>query len=249
MNRSFRPCFALAVAIVPLLLLGRPANAQGDKHLTTPHITVTGQGEVKVRPDKMDVIIGVVTEDKSSQVAATSNAQASQNVQNAVRKAGVADKDIQTINYSVSPLYSEIHPSIGGKPQPPKITGYRVYNQVRVTVRNLTKMSDVLDGATASGSNTIEGIALGLQDQKAAEGEALEKAVKDARRKADHMVKAAGSALTGILEMSDSTGYGPRPLAFSRMDAAQAATPIAAGELAITANVTITYGLDGKLSQ
>ena len=247
MNRPFRPYFLLAVAIVPLLLPGRSAGAQNtDKLFSIPHITVTGQGEVKVRPDKMEVTAGVVTEDRSSQLAAASNAQASQKVQNAVRKAGVADKDIQTVNYNVSPIYSEVRLSAGAKPQPPRITGYRVYNQVRVTVRNLTKMSDVLDEATAAGSNTIEGIAPGLEDQKAAEGAALEKAVQDARRKADHMVKAAGTTLTGILEMSDTTGYGPRPMAFSRMDAAQPSTPIAAGELAITANVTITYSLDGK---
>lgn len=247
MNRPFCSYFPLAIAILPLLLLGRSAGAQStDKLLSTPHITVTGQGEVKVRPDKMEVTIGVVTEDKSSQLAAASNAQASQKVQTAVRKAGVADKDIQTINYNVSPIYSQVGTPAGVKPQPPRITGYRVYNQVRVTVRDLTRMSDVLDDATAAGSNTIEGIAPGLEDQNAAEGAALEKAVQDARRKANHMVKAAGTILTGILEMSDTSGYGPRPMAFGRMDAAQVSTPIRVGELTITVNVTITYSLEGK---
>ena len=250
MKRTSISLLALVIAMLPALVLVPSAWAQNNERvLNIPHITVSGQGQVKVRPDKMDVTIGVVTEDKSSQTAAAANAQASQSVQSAVRKAGVAEKDIQTVNYSVSPVYSDPRTVAGARPQPPKITGYRVYNQVRITVRSLAKISDVLDAATAAGSNTIEGIVLGLEDQKAAEGEALEKAVQDARRKADHMVKAAGTALTGILEMSDNSGYSPRMLAFGRSEAGpSASTPIAAGELTITANVTVTYGLErGRL--
>jgi len=250
MKRPIISLLALAISLMPALLSRTPAEAQNnEKSLAIPHITVSGQGEIKVRPDKMDVTIGVVTEDKSSQSAAASNAQASQRVQAAIRKAGVADKDIRTINYSVSPVYGEVRPLVGARPQPPKITGYRVYNQVRATVRNLAHISDVLDAATAAGSNTIEGLTLGVEDQKTAEGEALEKAVQDARRKADHMVKAAGTGITGILEMTDNTGSSPRMFAFGRAEAGGAApTPIAAGELTITANVTVTYGLDrGRL--
>lgn len=246
MNRTFSSCCAVAYVMLFAGALTPSASAQNEeKRLTVPHITVSGQGEVKVRPDKMDVTIGVVTENRSSQVAASNNAQASEHVQSAVRKAGVADKDIQTVNYSVSPVYSENSPAPSGKQQPPRITGYRVYNQVRITVRSLSKIGDVLDAATGAGSNTIEGIALGLEDQKAAEGEALEKAVMNAHTKAEHMVKAAGTAMTGILEMSDNMESGPRPMMLGRMEtlSAGAATPIAAGELTITASVTITYGL------
>ncbi len=245
MKRTTDSTLWLAISLALALFSLAPATAQNnDKSLSIPHITVSGQGEIKVRPDKMDVTIGVVTEDKASHAAAASNAQASQRVQEAIRKAGVADKDIRTVNYSVSPVYGEFRPVVG-RQQPPKITGYRVYNQVRVTVRNLAKISDVLDAATAAGSNTIEGIVLGLEDQKAAEGEALEKAVQDARRKADHMVKAGGTAIRGILEMTDNTGYSPRMLSFSRAEAgAPASTPIAAGELTVTASVTVTYGLE-----
>ncbi len=246
--------FTVASALLPILLLTHSAVAQdAPKNLTVPHLIVTGQGDVKVKPDKMEVTLGVVTEDKSSQVASRRNAVIAQQVQSAVRKAGVANKDVQTVNYSVTPVYSESIPATPGtKQQLPHITGYRVYNQVRVVVRDLAKMSDVLDGATAVGSNTIEGIALGLEDQKAAEGQALEKAVQDARRKADHMAKAAGASILNILELSDTTGYGGpiRPMMMARrMDAAEAATPIAPGELTITANVTIIYGISGLLKQ
>ncbi len=238
--------FALASALLSLLI-GRSAIAQdGLKSLSVPHLTVSGQGNVKVKPDKMEVTLGVVTEDKSSQAASRANAEAAQKVQAAVKKAGIAEKDVQTVNYSVSPVYSDAIPTPPGvKQQPPHITGYRVYNQVRIVVRDLAKMSDVLDGATAAGSNTIEGISLGLEDQKAAEGLALENAVLDARRKADRLAKAAGTSILNILELSDNTGYErPRMMTLSRrMDAGGAATPIAPGELTITANVTIIYGI------
>ena len=241
------PGFAFAGALLLSLLSGRSAVAQDAlKNLSVPHMTVTGQGDVKVKPDKMEITLGVVTEDKSSQAAARGNAEAAQRVQAAVKKAGIADKDVQTVNYSVTPVYSDSIPTPGVKQQPPHITGYRVYNQVRIIVRDLAKMSDALDGATAAGSNTIEGISLGLEDQKAAEGQALENAVLDARRKADHLAKAAGTSILNILELSDNTGYGRplRPMTLSRrIDAGEAATPIAPGELTITANVTIIYGI------
>jgi uncharacterized protein YggE len=240
--------FALAGVLLLSLLRGSSAVAQDAlKNLSVPHLTVMGQGDVKVKPDKMEVTLGVVTEDKSSQAAARGNAEAAQRVQAAVKKAGIADKDVQTVNYSVTPVYSDSIPTLPGvKQQLPHITGYRVYNQVRIIVRDLAKMSDVLDGATAAGSNTIEGISLGLEDQKAAEGQALESAVLDARHKADHLAKAAGTSILNILELSDNTGYS-RPLRSMtlsrRLDAGGATTPIAPGELIITANVTIIYGI------
>ena len=240
--------FALAGTLLLSLLTGRSALAQDAvKNPSVPHMTVTGQGDVKVKPDKMEVTIGVVMEDKSSQAAARASAEAAQRLQTAIKKAGVADKDVQTVNYTVTPVYSDFLPAQPGvKQQSPHITGYRVYNQVRVIVRDLAKMSDVLDGATAAGSNTIEGIALGLEDQKAAEGQALELAVLDARRKADHLAKAAGTSILNILELSDNTGYRgpPRPMMLSRrMDGGGVATPISPGELTITAKVTILYGI------
>lgn len=247
MNIRMHNRFALLASLLCLLQSSHLALAQNaEKPLTVPHLVVTGKGEVKIRPDKMEVTIGVVTENMSSQTAASSNAEASQRVQTAVRKAGVVEKDIQTVNYSITPIYNNVPLAATDRTaRKPQIIGYRVYNQVRVIIRNIAKMSDVLDAATGAGSNTIEGIAMGVEDQRAAEGDALEKAVQDAQRKATRLVKAAGIKLNGIFELTDNTGYSPiRIMSFARADAnafGGGGTPISPGELTVTANVTIIY--------
>ena len=253
MNTRMNSRFGLMASLLCILLSSRPVLAQNaEKPLTVPHLVVTGKGEVKIRPDKMEVTIGVVTENVSSQAAAGSNAEASQRVQNAVRKAGVVDKDIQTVNYSITPRYNDVPLAATDRTaRKPQIIGYRVYNQVRVTIRNMAKMGDVLDAATGAGSNSIEGIVMSVEDQKAAEGDALEKAVQDAQRKATRLVKAAGVRLNGILELTDNTGYSPiRMMSYAAANTGgfgggggAPISPIAPGEVTITANVTIIYGI------
>src|SRR5687767_10141527 len=96
MTKSLRTLGALLLLALPVL----PAVAQDDmdKGRHARRLTVTGQGEIKNKPDKADITIGVVTENKSSNVAARDNAEASQRVQNALKRLGIAEKDIQTVN-------------------------------------------------------------------------------------------------------------------------------------------------------
>jgi uncharacterized protein len=241
-----RPVRTLGALTMLLMLPLLAAQAQDDMEKGKParRLTVTGQGEVKAKPDKADITIGVVTENKSSQVAAKENAEASKRVHDTVKKLGIADKDIQTVNYSVQPLM--VYPGQGEPRRKPEITGYRVYNQVRVTVRDLPKMGDILDAATQAGSNTIEGIALGLQDPTANEDMALEKAVREARRKADRMAMTAGTRILGVYEINEGTNVRPIPVMYGRAGAAaeDAATPIQPGELTVTATVTIVYEIE-----
>ena len=247
-----KPLYALsALCLMALAIV--PVRAQDENNAdrgrpAARRLTVTGQGEIKSKPDKADITIGVVTENKSSSVAAKENATASQRVQNAIKQLGVAEKDIQTVNYSIQPLM--VYPQPNQQNVKPQITGYRVYNQVRITVRDLPKMGDVLDAATNAGSNTIEGIAFGLQESTATEDQALEKAVKDARRKADRMVMAAGAKIVGVYEINEGVNVRPVPMMFGRAAAVAdaASTPIAPGELTTTANVTIVYEIEKTLS-
>jgi len=118
-------------------------------------LTVTGQGEVRVLPDKADISIGVITEERTSRTAASANANAAKKPQDAILKLGIARKDIQTSNYSVQPIYEPVL----ARPENPQhaqvITGYRVSNVVRATIHDLNRIGDILDAGTAAGSNTI----------------------------------------------------------------------------------------------
>lgn len=249
--RKVRILRTLGAVMLLTTLSALTTHAQDDAEkgrTATRRLTVTGQGEVKNKPDKADITIGVVTENKSSQVAVKANAEASQRAQNAIKQKGVAEKDIQTINYSVQPIM--VYPTPQNPNRKPEITGYRVYNQVRVTVRDLPKMGDILDAATEAGSNTIEGISFGLQDSQGSEDAALEKAVRDAKRKADRIAMAAGARIVGVYEINEGTNVRPMPMMMARAGfggADAATTPIQAGELTITANVTIVYEIDKTL--
>lgn len=239
--------FALLLGATSLL----PAQAQDDAAEAKRglrRLTVTGQGEIKARPDKAEITIGVVTENRSSKEAAKSNAEKSQAVQSALKRLNILDKDIQTVNYSINPLYAEQQGGVAAN-RKPAIIGYRVYNQVRVTIHNLPQMSDVIDAATNAESNTIEGISFGLEDEKSSLDSAIDKAVADARRKADRLVRAAGATIAGIYEISEGGFVRPMPMMMGRAVAADAgaSTPIQSGELTVSANVTIVYQLSPVL--
>ena len=229
-----------AISMMPILRAGaqeilpdgqRP-SARGFRSLM-----VTGHGEVQVKPDKADVTIGVVTQNKSSQQAVTANAAASQKVQSEVRRWGVEDRDIQTINYSVQPLMA----GGVGTDQKPTITGYQVTNQIRVTIRDLSRVGAIIDAATAAGSNTIDDISFGIVNRAPSTDAALAKAVTEARRKADNLARAAGVTILGVYEIDEGTpSRGPVPFARGMM-AAAAATPVAPGEMTVSADVTVIY--------
>lgn len=251
MKREYGEAQSLLKMGLPLMAAGlltllpaqsRAQNEGPERHpraVAARRLTVTGRGEVKIAPDKADITLGVVTEDRSSKTAALTNAATSQKVQDALRQQGVAKSDIQTVRYSVEPIYSPppIRPDTA--PRPSVITGYRVTNQVRITVHEIARLGGVLDAATAVGSNTIESIAFGKSEQKAFEDEALSKAVTDARHKADLMARTAGAKIVGIYEMNEGNVQRPGPVLYSR--ASLAATPINPGEETISADVTIVY--------
>ncbi len=270
---------ALTLGLTTLALLPATLASAQDAQpgaASVRRLTVTGQGEIKVQPDTAVITLGVVTQDKSSQAAVRANAEASQKVQEAIKNAGIADKDVQTANYSVEPVYSSPMAGFGGggfggggtfidpqgnvvngnaqdnnadparpvRPQQPTIVGYRVYNQVRVTVHEIPKLSQVIDAAANAGSNTIEGIGFTRENPEEFENQAMEKAVADARRKADHLAKAAGVTILGVYEINE--GGLSRPFPMMAMARAGTATPVQPGEINVTANVTIVYQIGGQ---
>jgi uncharacterized protein len=201
-------------------------------------LIVRGQGEVSARPDVAYTTVGVITEGKRAQDASQANAAGTQRVMEALRKQGIAEKDIQTSNYSVQPRY-ENRPN-----REPVIVGYQVSNQVRATVRDLTKVGPVIDAALEAGANNIYGVSFGLQDRARFTADALTEAVQEARRKADTLARAAGVRILGIAQIQEGT-TARLPIVQEQMEfaARAAATPISPGELTVNAAVTITFNI------
>lgn len=205
-----------------------------------PMLTVTGDGEVQGKPDIAYVTVGVQTEDKDAAKAAALNATANAAVIAAILKTGVAKADMQTVNYSVSPI-AEYKNNVA------KTVGYRVSNDVRVKVRDLAKVGAVVDAALAAGANAFQGVSFAIDNDSPLRKEALAKAAKDAEQKADVLADALGFHLSNWPLSVTEGGSMPPPmpimLGAARAEMAPAPTTILPGEMRVTARVTVVYGI------
>jgi uncharacterized protein YggE len=245
-NYPFRgSCVAslLLTASLPFLALTVRAVAQeGASSAAASGLFVLGTGAVYVAPDIAHISAGVRTRNEDSVKAARDNAARADAVIKAVRALGVAEKDLRTEGYNLSPQmrYDE------GKD--PVVTGYEVSNNIRITVRRLADAGVILDAAIKAGANVAGGIEFDLSDETAhrAKDDALTKAVADATRKAFVMARAAKAGRIDLMKVTEGApamNY-PRPVMFSARAAAAPATPVSAGEQSVTANVTVRYSLD-----
>ena len=210
------------------------ANDQGE-HL----ITVSGAGLASGIPDVAEVTIGVSVTKGAVKDARAQAAEAMTAVIDAVKKLGVADKDVATLNLSLSPVYDY---NTGNSA--PKLTGYQFSNSIRVTVRELDKLSAVIDGSAAVGATTIQSIEFRIDNPRRLEVEARKLAMADARAKADALAALAGVSIRGVASISESTDgpVPPRPMfamAMARREAAP--TPVEAGTTEVPIHVTVSY--------
>ena len=200
-------------------------------------LTVSGEGQVAIAPDMAEISLGVVTEDRSANAALKANSLATAAVLKRIDALGVEARDVQTTGLSLSPIWSNSSlSSANGR----EITGFVAHNQVTLRLRDLSRLGRVLDAVVQDGANTFGGLVFGLADPQSAKDQARELAVKDALRKAAILVKGAGVGLGPILEISESAGGGPYPMAMQEM-ALSRAVPVAEGELTITATVQMTF--------
>jgi uncharacterized protein YggE len=154
----------------------------------------------------------------------------------ALKNAGIADKDIQTVEFSLSPIYQDSKDP--GKM--PILVGYSLRHSIRVTVNDVTALGKMLDLSISSGANDVSGVSFGLSDAKAqqAESQALDLAVKDANNRAKAIANAMGVNLVGPISVS--IGYYYAPVATNLRSGAEQ-VPIMPGQLEYTVNVQIAY--------
>lgn len=232
--------FVVVAALAAAVLIGPRQGISAEDGTLPRIISVSGLGEVKTRPDMATISTGVVTEGTTAKEALAKNNSAMAAVIAALKNAGVAEDDIQTSDFSVSPKYPPYQPN---QTTAPRIVGYTVSNQVTANVKDLAKLGGILDTLVQSGSNQINGIAFGVDEPKAQLDEARKKAVADARAKAELYAEAAGVSLGKVIQISESSAVVPPVPMFRReaMAAADASVPIAAGTQTVAANVSITF--------
>jgi len=202
-------------------------------------IQVTGQAIVAETPDRVYIDIGVSTQARESETAASQNATRLSAVIAAVKQAAGPPVQLTTTEYSISPNYN--YPRDGGAPT---LLGYTVGNVVEVRLDDLHKIGRVIDAATQAGSNDVRDIRFALRDEQTPRSEALREAALNARQEAQTLAEALDLRIVRVLSADEqSPGVGPRviyPQGGLRMSTLAAPTPVEAGTLDINATVTLT---------
>ena len=236
------------LVLIALLALGvialggcttKVVTSDGATPLNT--VTASGTGEALAAPDMAEMNFGASVFEPDAKAALANANTAAEAIVAAVKDAGVPADDIQTANVSVYPEYT------GNGEKAPEISGYRASIQVRVKIRDLEKIGDVIGAASGAGANEINGPSFMLDDDDEAQATAIEDAIADARSRAETMASAAGRTLGEIISVSE-TGMNV-PVYYSDMGyradfTAAESVAIEPGQLDITASVTVVFALE-----
>lgn len=190
---------------------------------------VVGEGKVSAAVDVANLSVGARAQAPSVKEAQDQINAVINKVSEAIKSIGIDSKDIQSANYNINP---DIDYSQGSQ----RIKGYTANTTLSIKVRDITKANDVIDTATKNGANEVSGINFAVDDKEKAENQAREKAVTDAKRKAEAASKIAGFKLGRIVNYSENFGDFPRPVLLEAQK-----TQIEPGSSEIVVTVTLSY--------
>jgi uncharacterized protein YggE len=216
-----------------------------------PAIAVTGSGEVRRAPDEATVRLGVTAQAETARAAQEEANRVASAILQGVEALGVDRGAIQTSRLMLDPVYHHPGPDERGMSREPRIVGYRASNVVSVRLEDLTRVGPVIDAAVEAGANEVQGVDFRLQDDLAARQEALGQAVATARAKAGALAAALGVRLGSVLDARESSAQvvypqmDVRAMRMSAEVALVAPTPVAPGEIAVRADVNVTYRIAG----
>ena len=227
--------WAAALAAAVALSVFALGNAQAPQ-AQTEGITVNGSGTAYGSPDTAIVDLGVSIFNADVSAAMTEADEMMVAIREALIAAGVDESDIRTAGLS---LWREDQRDNAGNPVGGR---YQVWHNYNVTVRDVDSVGDVISAAVAAGANNIGGVQFTIADPSELEREARETAMADALARAEHLAEITGATLDAPTSITEGYGgYMPQVRQASMYDGMGAG--IAAGELAITVNVTVTYGV------
>lgn len=227
-----------------------PASTNCD---TTRTIQVSGSATVNVVPDRALIHLGVVSSGASVDEVEAANSTAILKVMQVLQTQGIAVKDISTDIYVVEPVY-ENYDSL-------YIKGYRIHNQIEITLRDIRKASAVVSAALKAGANQVNGVEFFSSELRKYRDQARDLAVKAAHEKAQALASAAGQQAGCVVTLSENTwsyynGWGMYQNAGAYTQnvtqnvapsggygSSMADEPISLGQISIKAEISATYSL------
>lgn len=240
--------FLVSVLILGISLIGvsfgKSEVNQVNNVSSENFVTVTGQGIVYAKPDVAYVSVGVEIERKTAKEAAEENAKIMDKIIKALQKLGIKDEDLETIEYSVYPVY--FYP----EKEPPMVVSYKVRNMINIKITKKTQdgkldtklIGEVLDTSTANGANIVSGITFDILNKDELKLKAIEIAMEDAKKKAETALKVVGEKIRGVQEINISDVYYP----VYRYDlkttiAPEVTTPIFEGSQSVQVTINVKF--------
>lgn len=202
-------------------------------------ISVSGSGMAVATPDMATLSIGVSKEAGDATGAMSEASRVAAEILNLLATLGIDRRDTQTRDLSLQPVWTRPSSSSDERPQ---IAGYRAENTIVVRVRDLDRLGEIVDGAMRAGGNRFSGLSFGVQQDAALKSRARKAAVANAMAKATELAEAAGVTLGPVLVMSDQPVMTPQPR-MMEVAAAPSPLPVAAGELSVSASVSMTFAI------
>lgn len=241
--RTIRPIpllFALSLATGAAMT----AHAQTPAPYAMPAdgtlLNLSSEAEAKRVPDVATLSAGVVTQAADGDGAMRQNAQQMEKVMQAIRAAGIAEKDVQTSGITLYPQYTY------KEGQSPRITDYQASNTVNLKVRDLARLGKVLEALAAQGANQISGPSFEIDQPEPVYDEARVAALKQAQARAETYAKSLGLRVRRIVSISEGRSGGARPMPMMRaqaMAADAAAPPVSPGETRLSVNLEVAFEL------
>lgn len=204
-----------------------------------PGISVSGEGIMRMKPDLAEVQVGVEMQAPTAGQAQQQAADAMASVVTRLRQAGVDPNDVRSVQVGLQPNFENL-------PGQQRQNGFRAFNTVVVSVRRVEQTGQILDALVASGANRIEGVSFTLADPTAAQDQARDKAVADARRRAEHLAKLAGVQLGQVVYLAEGSSNLPPRVRVAMPAAAPmaaASTPVEPGQLEIHSSVQAIFSI------
>ena len=240
----------VTIVLIAGLMICSRSFAQAPKPLPssvelgyTPMLTVSGRGEVFATPDRAVIRLGAEAQAKEAAAAQSTVNQTMAKALAEIQKLGIEQRSIRTLGLNLFPVYAS--PGSARQNEEPRVTGYRAANTIEVTVNDLTLVGKIIDTGMAAGVNRLEGVSFELRDDLPQRSQALQRAIEEAKSKAQAMAPALDAKLGRLREVIEGgvAVEPPQPFFARGMRASfgAAETPVQPGELRVEASVTLRY--------
>jgi uncharacterized protein YggE len=231
----------MALALGAAMMPAAAASAQGAPVIAGTRLEISATGEATRVPDLAIISAGVSTRQTTASAALQENASRMERVLAALKKAGIADRDIQTSSINLNPEYRY------QDNQTPQLVGYTASNQVSIRFRDIRNSGNILDALVAQGANQINGPSLTIDKQDEALDEARAKAIANGQARANFYARALGKRVVRLVSVSEGGGnYPPPPMPVMMMERSgglAADTKIVPGEQKLSVSLSMVFEL------